>query len=114
MGYYITEKAWADPDKRAAAVSFVEAMTTDDVISSMIVGVNATALKNAPAKAADLNSLQEAAYTMVTGATSVTAAVQDFIKPEAKAQILETDTKLVASGEVTAEQAIENMIKANG
>ncbi|MDL2323567.1 extracellular solute-binding protein [Ruminococcaceae bacterium OttesenSCG-928-A16] len=114
MGYYITEKAWADPDKRAAAVSFVEALTTDEVIIEMAAGSAATALKVAPPKPADLNSLQEAAFNMVAGATSVTPAVQDYIKPEAKAQILETDTKLVANGSITAAQALENMIKANG
>lgn len=114
MGYYITAKAWADADKRAAAVSFIEAMTTDAVISKMAAGTAATALKTTPAKPADLNSLQDAAYKMVTGATSVTPAVQDYITPEAKDQILTVDTKLVANGSVTATQALENMIKVNG
>lgn len=30
MGYYITRKAWEDPDKRAAAVDFVSYMTSDE------------------------------------------------------------------------------------
>lgn len=33
MGYYITEKAWSDPEKRDAAVQFVEYMTTDDMVN---------------------------------------------------------------------------------
>ena len=32
-GWYITKKAWDDPDKRAAAVSFISDMTTDENVS---------------------------------------------------------------------------------
>ncbi|MFV0351852.1 MAG: ABC transporter substrate-binding protein [Oscillospiraceae bacterium] len=114
MGYYITEKAWNDPAKREAAVSFITALTSDDVVNTMAGGTAQTALATPGAKPADLNSLQLKAFDMMAGATSVTPAVQDFIKPEAKDQILVTDTKLVANGDVTAEQAVENMIAANG
>lgn len=114
MGYYITKKAWDDPAKREAAVSFVQALTTDEVVNAMAAGTSQTALSVVAEKPAELNSLQQAAFDMMSGATSVTPAVQDFIKPEAKVQILETDTKLVANGTVTAEDAIKNMIAANG
>lgn len=114
MGYYITEKAWNDPDKRDAAVSFVQALTTDEVVNTMAGGTAQTALKKPGEKPADLNSLQLKAFDMMTGATSVTAAVQDYIKPEAKDQILTTDTKLVANGDITAEEAVNNMIAVNG
>ncbi len=114
MGYFITKKAWDDPAKREAAVSFVSALTTDEVVNTMAAGTAQTALKAKAEKPADLNSLQLKAFDMMMGATSVTAAVQDYISPEAKTQILVTDTKLVANGDVSAEDAVKNMIAANG
>jgi raffinose/stachyose/melibiose transport system substrate-binding protein len=113
MGYYITRKAWDDPAKRELAVSFVKAMTTDAVVNEMAAGTSVTALANAAPKPAGFNSLQESAFAMMQGATAVVPAVQDIISPEAKAQILETDTKLVADGQVSAEQAVNNMMAVN-
>ncbi|MDR2897405.1 MAG: extracellular solute-binding protein, partial [Spirochaetaceae bacterium] len=83
MGYYITRKAWNNPAMREAAVSFVQAMTTDEVINTMAAGTAQTALADPAPKPDGLNSLQEAAFEMMQKATSVTPAVQDFIKPEA-------------------------------
>jgi raffinose/stachyose/melibiose transport system substrate-binding protein len=114
MGYYITQKAWDDAARREAAVSFVTALTTDEVVNRMAAGTSQTALSAKSEKPADLNSLQAKAFDMMMGATSVTAAVQDYIAPEAKDQILITDTKLVANGDVTAEDAVNNMIAVNG
>ncbi|MGL4737131.1 MAG: ABC transporter substrate-binding protein [Cellulosilyticaceae bacterium] len=36
-GYYITRKAWDDPAKQAAAVAFVQHMTTSDLIGQFVV-----------------------------------------------------------------------------
>jgi raffinose/stachyose/melibiose transport system substrate-binding protein len=113
MGYYITRKAWNNPAMREAAVSFVQAMTTDEVINTMAAGTSQTALADPAPKPEGLNSLQESAFEMIQKATSITSAVGDFIKPEAKNQVLETDTKLVASGTITAETAVKNMMAAN-
>jgi raffinose/stachyose/melibiose transport system substrate-binding protein len=113
MGYYITRKAWDDPAKRELAVSFVKALTTDAVVNEMAAGTSVTALAKAAPKPSGFNSLQESAFEMMQGATAVVPAVQDVITPEAKAQILETDTKMVADGAVTAEQAVNNMMTAN-
>lgn len=46
-GYYITRKAWEDPEKQAAAVNFVEYMTSDSVVPAFAQHA-ASALKNAP------------------------------------------------------------------
>jgi raffinose/stachyose/melibiose transport system substrate-binding protein len=113
MGYYITRKAWNDPAKREIAVDFVRALTTDAVVNAMAAGTSVTALANTAPKPTGFNSLQESAFEMMQGATAVVPAVQDIISPEAKAQILETDTKMVASDAVTAEQAVNNMMAAN-
>ncbi len=114
MGWYITEKAWADETKRDTCVSFIQALTSDAVVNEMAAGTAVTALKTPQAAMPEgMNLLQQAAFKMISGTTSVVPAVQDYIKPEAKAQILETDTKLVAAGEITAEEAVANMIEAN-
>ncbi len=44
MGYFITKKAWDDPAKQAAAVAFVEHMTSDEIMSTFVT-TEVTALK---------------------------------------------------------------------
>ncbi|MDR2900305.1 MAG: extracellular solute-binding protein [Treponema sp.] len=113
MGYYITKKAWNDPARRDAAVDFVRALTSDAVVNEMAAGTSVTALAKTAPKPTGFNSLQESAFEMMQAATSVVPAVQDIITPEAKAQILETDTKMVASNAITAETAVNNMMAVN-
>ena len=36
MGYFITRKAWKDPEKRDAAVQFVEMLTSNEILSTFI------------------------------------------------------------------------------
>ena len=36
MGYFITKKAWDDPDKREAAVEFVTQLTSDETLSTFV------------------------------------------------------------------------------
>ena len=45
-GYYITRKAWDDPEKRDAAISFIEYMTSDSVVA-VFAQHAASALNNA-------------------------------------------------------------------
>lgn len=45
MGYFITRKAWEDPEKREAAVEFVMHLTSDEVLSTFI-RTEVTALKD--------------------------------------------------------------------
>ena len=115
MGWYITQKAWDDPARRDAAVDFVQAMTTDEVVNAMAGGTAVTALIDQTSERPDdLNPLQYSAFEMINGTTSVTPAVQDYISPAAKSQLLDTDTRLVATGEMSAEQAVSNTIAING
>ena len=59
MGYFITRKAWDDPDKQAAAVEFVKQLTSDEVLSTFVT-TEVTALKNGAAPSG-LNAIQESA-----------------------------------------------------
>ncbi len=105
MGYYITRKAWDDPAKREAAVKFVEAMTTDEVVSTF--GATAvTALKNGTAAPADADALVQAALVMTKGATGIAAATEDGLSSEARSALF-ADVKNVVTGKTTPEQAID-------
>ncbi len=94
-GYYITKKAWDDPAKREAAVSFVTYMTSDEVVSAF-AGVSATALVNGvQLDESTLNTLQIAGLDMVTGATGMAGAVQDQIPTEARVPLFDGMPDLV-------------------
>lgn len=63
MGYYISRKAYENP-KRYKAVSFVEYMTSDEVVNKFATH-STTALKNQNKRdTEDLNSLQIKALWM--------------------------------------------------
>ena len=84
MGYYITEKAWEDPDKKAAAVSFVEYMTSDEVVP-VFAQHTASALKDTPkVDESKFNALQVKAMDMMSGVTSLTGAVQDLFNGDCR------------------------------
>lgn len=111
MGYYITRKAWDDPERRDAAVSFVEAMTTDEMIFKFAL-IGANPLKNVPeVDESQLNSLQIKALDMVAGATSWTPAVQDLFQGECRVSTFDGMPQIV-TGEVSAADAVEEGINA--
>ena len=110
MGYYITRKAWDDPEKRDAAVQFVEMMTTDEVVSTF--GATAiTALKNGTTAPAEADSLDEAAMAMTKGATGISPATEDGLTAESRAALF-ADIKNIVAGKTTAEQAIDAALAA--
>lgn len=109
MGYYITRKAWDDPDKRAAAVAFVEYMTSDEMVP-IFATHTATALKQAPdVDEAQFNSLQIKAIKMIEGVTSFTPAVQDLIPNECRTPLFDGMPSLVA-GEESIKDAVQECL----
>ena len=106
MGYYITKKAWDDPDKRAAAVSFVSYMTSDEIVP-VFAQHTATALKNAPAvDESQFNALQVKAMSMMSGVTSLTGAVQDIFQGDCRVSTFDGMPEIV-TGKVSALDAVE-------
>ena len=104
-GYFITRKAWEDPEKQAAAVSFVEYMTSDTVIPRF-AKFGESALKNAPElDESEFTSLQVKAMEMIGGATSLTAAVQDLFQGDCRVSTFDGMPEIV-TGRVTAEDAV--------
>ena len=109
MGYYITTKAWEDPDKRAAAVSFVEYMTSDEVVP-LFAQHTASALKNAPeVDESQFNALQMKAMDMMSGVTSLTGAVQDLFNGDCRVSTFDGMPEIVV-GDVSAEDAVQEGI----
>lgn len=114
MGYYITQKAWEDPDKRAAAVSFISYMTSDELVP-VFAQHTASALKNAPAvDESQFNALQVKAMAMMSGATSLTGAVQDIFQGDCRVSTFDGMPEIV-TGKVSAVDAVaEGLAVYNG
>ena len=110
MGYFITRKAWDDPDKRAAAVEFVSQLTSDSVMSTFVT-TEVTAPKNGAAPAG-LNAIQQSAADCNANVTGVVGAVQDTITAEAKGDLFGNVQKVV-TGQMTAAEAVESAMKLN-
>lgn len=106
MGYYITTKAWEDPAKREAAVSFVSYMTSDEIVP-VFAQHTASALKNAPAvDESQFNALQVKAMEMMSGVTSLTGAVQDLFMGDCRVSTFDGMPEIV-TGKVDAKDAVE-------
>lgn len=106
MGYYITRKAWEDPDKRAAAVDFVSYMTSDELVP-VFAQHTASALKNAPAvDESQFNALQIEAMDMMSGVTSLTGAVQDIFMGDCRVTTFDGMPEIV-TGKLDAAEAVE-------
>lgn len=110
MGYFITRKAWEDPEKREAAVEFVTQLTSDEVLSTFI-RTEVTALIDG-ARPEGLNSLEQSAADVNAQLTGVSAAVQDAISGEAKSTLFASIQKVV-TGRMTPEEAVVAAIKRN-
>lgn len=87
MGYFITRKAWDDPEKREAAVKFMSYLTSDEVLSTFVT-TEVTALVNG-ATPTGLDLLQQSAA-------------------QANANIPK-----VVTGKMTAQEAVESAIRLN-
>ncbi len=111
MGYFITRKAWDNPEKRDAVVSFVQAMTSNEVIGKMAGGAAVTALKGGTPLPENPSELQLAALAMVEGATDMVPAAQDRIPFELKEKLLTEDIKKIATGEQEAAVALQQFVE---
>ena len=110
-GYFITRKAWDDPAKRAAAVSFVEYLTSDEMVPKFAQH-GASALKNAPeVDSSEFNSLQIKAMNMMAGTTSLTGAVQDLFAGDCRVSTFDGMPEIV-TGRVAAEDAVAEGLEA--
>lgn len=113
MGYYITRKAWDDPEKQEACVEFVKSMTSDEVVSTFsAAAVTISALKNEPALEAGDNPLKRDALAMLRDCASMTPPIQDRLGTAARAYLF-SNVKNVIAGEITPEQAVRGCLAIN-
>ncbi len=111
-GYYITRKAWEDPEKRAAAVSFVEYMTSAAVVTRF-AGTGATALKNGAMIDEDkLSSLERAGMAMLKGMTGTAAVTQDNLTDGAREWLFAQITEIV-TGQAEIPEVVEQALQKN-
>lgn len=108
MGYYITQKAWDDPEKRQACVDFILAMTTDEVVTTF-GSLSVTALKNGIEAPVDADPLVLSALAMTKGCTGIVPAAQDGLSQAARIALF-NDVKNIVTGTITPEEAIDNCL----
>ena len=108
MGYYITKKAWDDPEKRAAAVDFVEYMTSDEMVSKF-AGTGVTALKNGTTPADNMTALSKDAVTFSAGVTAISPAVQDNLSEAVRKPIFGQMSSIV-QGKTAVKDAVQAVI----
>ena len=111
MGYFITRKAWENPEKRQAAVEFVFHMTSEEVLSTFAT-TEVTALVNGTVPTG-LNTIQQSAAEAIVKLDNVVGAVQDVISSEAKSDLFANIQK-VMTGQMSAHDAVESAIRLNG
>lgn len=108
-GWYISRKAWEDEAKRAAAVSFITDITTDESVSEF-AGVAATALINgATVDESALNQVQIESLEMTGNATAVAGAAQDLLTQDQRAPIFDHMAEIV-TGQIAIEDAVQQVI----
>jgi raffinose/stachyose/melibiose transport system substrate-binding protein len=113
MGYYITKKAWDDPAKKEAAVSFIEYMTSDDVLALFSSnGVSPTAQKEAASGGAAPNEFIASALAMFAGQTNSVGAVQDLLAEDARTDLF-GGVKNVVSGSTKAADLTKEAVEMN-
>lgn len=110
-GFFITRRAWDDPEKRWAAAAFVSKLTSDQVAAAFVTTEN-TALKNPP-PGGQLDPLRQSAAEILAGATSLVGSVQDVITSEARVSLF-SNIQNVVTGKMTAEEAVTEAMRRNG
>jgi len=109
-GFYISRKAWDDPDKRDAAVKFVQYMTSNEAISLFA--------KVAGAPAADVPSpegmtaVMEAGIKMGGQAKNIDMPIDSRLSKEAWT-FLVSSIGSIADGQVTPEEVLQEVVNKN-
>lgn len=105
MGYFITRKAWENPEKQAACVEFVKAMTTDEVVTTF--GTTAvTALKNEITPPENASNLVKDALVMTRNFTGIVPAAGDSLSLDSRSSLF-SNVKNIVTGNITAEEAVD-------
>ena len=110
MGYFITRKAWENPEKQEAAVQFVSHMTSDEVLSAF-AGTEGTGIISGKIPSGS-NALQQSAANAFNYVTQMSTAVQDTMSSDAKRDLF-YNIQNVVTGRMTPAEAVESAMKLN-
>jgi len=109
-GFYITKKAWEDPEKRDAAVKFVMAHTNKDSVQKYWNGNGQAACAVEPIDGMSPLALSGLDYS--SAASSICAPTDSRIDPEAYKIIVGGIVK-VSTGELSAQDLLNEALSVN-
>lgn len=110
-GFAITKKAWDDPNKREAAVKFVQHMTTKQAVADLI-GEGAGAPAADIPVADNLERVIASGFEMTNKASGSDVAVDSRLKQSCWTEIW-TNVGDIATGKTTAKDVLEKAIPQN-
>lgn len=109
-GFYITKKAWEDPDKREAAVKFVEAHTCKAGVQRYWESTGAISKAAVEVDSVDgMSGLALSAMQYTNAASSINAPTDSRLGSAAYGQLVSSIVK-VSIGELSAEDAINEAL----
>ncbi|XOQ47401.1 MAG: Multiple sugar-binding protein [Eubacteriales bacterium] len=112
MGYFITTKAWNNPEKRDACVDFVSHMTQDDVVSTFCSAGSISALKNGVTSPSTASPLVKKVNEMNKKVTGISAAVEDLMDNKSVRTPFFADVKNMVTGKLDITKAVGDVIAA--
>lgn len=107
-GFYITKKAWRDPDKRDAAVKFIMAHTNSEAVTSYWGGNGQAAAKVEPID--NMTPLGISGLNYSSRATSISSPTDSRISQEAY-NILTAGIVDISTGARTSEDLLNEVLK---
>lgn len=110
-GFYISRKAYDDPEKREAAVKFVMHMTTPEAIALMCKDAGGAPAAKIPVDP-DLNPLQAAGFEMAGAARAADMPIDSRMDKDAWNYLVSKIPALV-EGQITAKQLLDEVAAMN-
>ena len=108
-GYYISRKAWEDPDKRQACVDYVMHMTQTDVIAEMVTVAGGGAPAADVGTLSGLSELGQKGSAVAGKATGVDGAIDGWLAKDAWDYLLQ-QVPLIAAGKTEAVDVVEGVL----
>lgn len=110
VGFYITRQAWDDPQKRDAAVKYVEYMTSKDAITQYVTMAGGGAPAAEIGELPGLSKLAQAGSMLVGGASAVNMPIDSWLSKPAW-DYLRQNVPLIAAGQVDTAQVVDEVIR---
>lgn len=109
-GFYISKKAWNDPEKREAAVRFVETMTSDDSITKFATAGGAPAAN--VGELSNVTDVQEAGIHMSSNAIHIEMPIDSRINKLSWNYII-ANVSAIVDGTADARNVLNNAANMN-